>query len=195
MSGKALGIFIYLFTRDTGISTDNGSQDGTNSSCFSIERIEEEARRNENTRYDIPVPSMGRSEAPTRQTSTVARGTLDVATRQASTVGRESCDTSFNDPRGAVSADGDDQGLTTNRQRQQQVINPVNYSTPPPPYPGLHRTLSAQERAATRRHASVHNALQHSSTVPVIGRHSNQARFRSTNPNLIPSIVRFNNNY
>ncbi|XP_019852493.1 PREDICTED: uncharacterized protein LOC109582276 [Amphimedon queenslandica] len=171
----------------SGISTDNGSQDRTNSSCSSIERIEEEARRNETTNRSTPASTQNRREAPTRQESTLTRGTLDVTTRQASTIGRDTRDTSFNDPRGAVSADGEDQDHG-NRRRQQRIIDPVDYSTPPPPYPGLHRTLSAQERAATRRHAPVHNVLQHSSTVPVIGRHSNPTRFRSTNPNLIPSI-------
>ena len=192
MSGKALCIFIHLFTQDTGISAENESQDRTNSSCSSIERIEEEARRNENINTSTPASTQNRREAPARQESSVTRGTLDVMTRQASNVRRETGDISFNDPRGAVSADGEDQGHSS-RRRQQRIINPVDYSIPPPPYPGLHRTLSAQERAATRRHAPVQNVLQHSSTVPVIGRHNNQTRFRSTNPNLIPSIVRVNN--
>lgn len=85
----------------------------------------------------------------------------------------------FSDPRGAVNDEGAIQQPFEHRIGD-------NYE-PPPPYPGLPRSLSATERN-TARNIAARNMFQHAASVPIMRTTRGN---RSINTQLIPSIVRY----
>ena len=84
----------------------------------------------------------------------------------------------FSDPRGAVNDEG-----AIQQPFEHRIVD--NYE-PPPPYPGLPRSLSATERN-TARNIAARNMFQHAASVPIMRTTRGN---RSINTQLIPSIVR-----